>query len=114
MIHFKSPFQLSAIALSAMAFVFFAQPVTACEVQEMQFFGIVRNVQQSSAIVGATVCIYQVELVSEPMAPAPSYLCPLVPGEASALSFVDLTCTKRDGDKISGIMVKKGSESWIE
>lgn len=103
-----------AIAFLAMAFVFSGPTAQACEVQEMQFFGIVRNVQQNSAILGGTICSYQVELVADPMEPRPSYICPLVPGEASMLTFVDLTCTKKDGDKINGVMVKKGDESWIE
>jgi hypothetical protein len=104
----------AAIALLAVAFVFSPQISRACEVQEMQFFGIVRNVQQNSTVVGTTVCSYQVELVGEPMEPKPSSICPLVPGEVSALTFIDLGCTKVDGDKINGIMVKKGNESWIE
>jgi hypothetical protein len=103
----------TAIALHAVAFVFSAT-AHACEIQEMQFFGIVRNVEPTTLANGTAACLYQVELVAEPMEPKPSYVCPLVPGEVSALSFIDVGCTKKNGDKINGIMVKKGSESWIE
>lgn len=85
----------------------------ACEQTELQFFGKVKNVRYNSTVI-STICSYQVELVNQPLEPRPHALCPLNEGEVSSLYFVDKNCTLEEGQKISGIMVKKGKQAWIE
>ena len=101
-------------SILTLALVASASAANACDQQEMQFFGKVRNVQKRSAIVGADVCSYQVEVANQPLEPRPSQVCPLTPGEGETLTFVDTSCTKNDGDLVSGIMVKTVNAAWIE
>ncbi len=107
-------FALSAFAVTLTLFVGSLSTAHACEQQEMQFFGKVRNVQIRSAIVGADVCSYQIQVVNEPLEPRPSLVCPLSPGEGETLTFLDQSCTKKDGDLVSGIMVRTSNAAWVE
>ena len=70
--------------------------------QEAQFIGTVKNhnpIQKSESI---TECFYQIEYSMFNS----SYSCPLVIGEASLAVFQDYTCAMKNGDKLSGVLVK--------
>lgn len=68
--------------------------IYACESYEMQFIGVVRNVQAN--------CTYQIETHQY----WENVQCPLSPGELDSTILTDLTCKLQNGDKISGIAVR--------
>jgi hypothetical protein len=84
----------------------------ACEQQELQFFGTIRNVQ---LITGpyATLCSYQIEIAAYPEA-RPSEVCPLSEEKSSGLTLFDLNCRIKEGTAVSGVLVHKLGQTWIE
>jgi hypothetical protein len=77
-----------------------------CSQSENQFFGVVRNVQRFTNAIGENSCTYQLAVNG-----TPSGVCPLSDGDAEQLVLLDSKCEKKDGDKVSGVLVTK---SWIE
>ena len=85
--------------------VSFSCSIFACT-KEAQFIGTVaRNFVNSN-----NECVFQVEGFRWF---APSFVCPLVPGEIGGYLFTDKTCTLKSGDEVSGIFIKSGDEIVI-
>ena len=78
----------------------------ACGQSENQFFGVVRNVQKVTNQLGEVTCTYQLTVDG-----TPSGVCPLKNSDAETLVLLDAKCEKKNGEKVSGILVTK---SWIE
>jgi hypothetical protein len=97
---------LSLFALILFMGSFSASANAKCEQSENQFFGVVRNVQQVRNKIGEVSCTYQLAVQG-----TPSGVCPLSDAQAETLVLLDAKCEKKDGDKVSGILVTK---SWIE
>jgi hypothetical protein len=100
----KLSFSLFALTLLMASFSNSAH--AACSQSENQFFGVVRNVKQVTNMLGETSCTYQLTVSG-----TPSGVCPLSDGDAEQLILLDTKCEKKNGDKVSGILVTK---SWIE
>lgn len=75
----------------------------ACDQQEAQFIGLVKNYSAAN-------CSFEIEYSMF----NPSYVCPLVPGEVSSLKFTDAACGLKNGDQVSGVLVKKDDSVVIE
>ncbi|CAN5566167.1 hypothetical protein BH10BDE1_BH10BDE1_35420 [soil metagenome] len=96
----------SILALVLMMGSFPTSAFATCDQTENQFFGVVRNVQQVKNMIGEVSCTYQLTVNG-----TPSGVCPLSDARAETLVLLDATCAKKNGDKVSGILVTK---SWIE
>ena len=79
--------------------------VWACDQQELQFIGNVINHNRS-----AISCTFEIRFSMA----NPSFVCPLTPGELSGVAFVDEPCALAEGDQISGVIVRRGDDIWIE
>lgn len=85
----------------ALFVTFGAVAAQAC-LQEAQFIGQVKNynvIQKSESIME---CYYQIEYSMFNS----SYVCPLVIGEVSYLTFQDHSCSLKNGTQVSGILTK--------
>ena len=83
--------------------------VFACDQQEAQFIGKVRNysvVQNGNS----RICTFEIDYSMFNY----SQVCPLDEGEVAGIRFSDSSCSMKDGDQVSGIMVKKGDSVYIE
>ena len=82
-----------------------AQISFACVQQEAQFIGNVKNFQS----VGSN-CSYGIDFTMFNS----SFVCPLDIDEVSTLRFADKSCQLKDGDQVSGVMVKQDDSVVIE
>jgi hypothetical protein len=72
----------------------------ACQ-EEAQFIGSVRNHQQQTA--DGSMCSFQMDFSQY----NESMVCGLNDADASTALFFDAGCTMKDGDQVSGYLVKK-------
>ena len=82
----------------------------ACEPQEAQFIGKVKNISEIQKSEVSSECSFQIEVSTYNM----SGTCPLDIDFVQPYVFQDLFCTKKNGDAVSGILVRTGSFIIIE
>lgn len=82
----------------------------ACEPQEAQFIGKVKNYSVNQRSETTAECYFQIDYIML----NPSSICPLVIGEVSLTQFPDMDCSMKNGDNISGVLTKKGDVVIIE
>ena len=84
-------------------FTVIALPAFAC-LEEAQFIGTITEYKKV-----ATECSYKIDfsMYNESM------VCPLNSGEASTVEFKDESCVLKDGDQVSGVLVKLPSEEIV-
>lgn len=73
----------------------------ACSAPEAQFIGIVKN--------ATAECTYEIEFTMY----NPSMVCPLSIDEALTV-YTDKSCTLKNGDQVSGVLVVKDGNLEIE
>lgn len=99
---------LSLILASLLAY---AQPQSQqeCTVYSAQFIGdvVLHEVTHKD---DQTVCVFSVR----PVMFNPAYMCPLDLGEATYAQFLDSSCARNNGDRISGVMYKRNGFIYIE
>lgn len=81
----------------------------ACEVQEAQYIGKVKNynvIQRSESV---EECFYEIGYTMFNS----SYACPLEIGEVSLEKFQDYSCQLRNGNIVSGVIVKQGEKVFL-
>jgi hypothetical protein len=93
-----------------LATIFCGQVGFACVQQEAQFIGNVKNFQKVAVDQYIYDCSYQIDFTMF----NPSYVCPLVVGEVSMTRFEDLNCSLKNGDQVSGVLIKKDDLVTIE
>jgi hypothetical protein len=83
--------------------------VFACN-QEGQFIGTVKNFREIQKSESSRECFYAINYLQFNS----SYICPLDIDEVSSLEFQDFSCSLKNGDQVSGVMVKfENSENVI-
>ena len=93
-----------------LAFFFVGQISMACGQHEAQFIGYVKNFQKVAVDQYIVDCSYEIEFTMFNS----SMVCPLVIGEVSYLRFEDQSCQLKDGQQVSGVMVKIDGKVTIE
>lgn len=82
----------------------------ACETQEAQFIGRVKNASTAYLTDAAPICSYEIEYSVF----NPSSVCPLDIDAVAGFQFSDSSCTLRNGDAVSGVLVQKGEDVVIQ
>lgn len=100
----------SLLALMALAIAFTSQAEFNCTQQEAQFIGTVRDTRVEWIDQGVFDCYFKIEFSRYNI----SMVCPLDISEAEGFELLDASCALKDGDEVSGILVKKDGVLFIE
>lgn len=87
-----------------------AQIGFACVQQEAQFIGSVVSHKKEAVDQYIVDCSFEIDYSMFNV----SRTCPLVIGEVSGLRFSDRDCALKNGDQVSGVLVKKDGVVVIE
>lgn len=91
------------------AFFLAASTTFACGQQEAQFIGNVIN-QSKIQSGSSTSCTFEITYSMFNY----SMVCPLDEGEVYGVKFEDAACSLKNGDQVSGILIKKDGAVYIE
>lgn len=83
-----------------------------CKQNEAQFIGTVKNLRVERIDQGIRDCFYKIEFSSYQV----HGLCPLDEAKASSVELVDYDCSMslKNGDAISGYLVEKNGNVYID
>ena len=82
----------------------------ACDTQEAQFIGQVKNHIEHQRSESVTECTFEIEFSMY----YSSSVCPLDAIDLKGYQFQDPTCVQRENDLISGVIARRGSFFVIE
>jgi hypothetical protein len=96
------------LALASAAFL--STTVQACEQQEAQFIGNVKNHSEIQRSETTSECFYEIEYSMFNS----SFICPLDIDEVLTEHFQDYECKLKNGDQVSGVIVKLNDKIILE